>query len=159
MANPTRGEVDFEFINDRSYTLKFNNAAKRNVEANLDMPKGEIVRTLLGADGEADNIRTILFFQATRKHHAQDFKSIQSVDAFMDEFEDACEDAEDGGAELRQEFIAAILSAYLRRDKDRFKAMLRGEYVEEDEEPNGSNESPKATGKAKSKTETEAQPQ
>ncbi len=154
MANQSRGEVEFNFINDRTYNLKFNNAGKRNVEANLSMPKGEIVRTMLGADGEADNIRTILFFQSTRKHHAQDFKTIQSVDAFMDEFEDACEDADDDGAELRQELISSLLSAYLRRDKDLFLAQLRGEYLEEDEE----TEAPKAEPKRKKKNEDEDQP-
>lgn len=152
MANPSRGEVDYEtpdgIPGPRALTLKFSNAGRRAAEDMLDMESGEIMQNL-GKVGPGDRIKTALFFGATRKHHARDFPNVFAVDNFMDDFADAKEDAEEaseGAAlDMELELIASLLAAYQRTDKKGLLKRFRGELGADEPEDEG----PKAKEKAK----------
>ncbi|MDP9475780.1 MAG: hypothetical protein M3R38_08835 [Actinomycetota bacterium] len=134
MANPNRGEVDYDnptSTGPNTMTLKFSNSGRRATEDMLNMESQEILRKL---DSAGDRIKTALFWGATRKHHMRDFPSLPTVDNWMDEFADAKDDAEDGGQELEIDLITSLMAAYLRRDKKELQRIIEGNTPEDAEE-------------------------
>lgn len=156
MANPQAGEVSYVFNdgkNEKHYTFKFSNRGKVETETQAEMSRQEILRSL--DTGFSDKVRTALFWGATRKFHARDFPNVAMVDGFYDDFDDAIAEAEDGGWELQQELVSALMAAFLRADKNEFKRRMQGEAPAEEEE----EEAPKATplkGKSKDQSLSEA---
>ena len=153
MANPSRGEVDYNppegCPGPSALTLKFSNAGRRAAEDMLDMESGQIMENL-GKTGPGDRIKTALFFGATRKHHARDFPNVFAVDNFMDDFTDAKEDAEEAseGSALDMEFdlIASLLAAYQRTDKKVLLKRFKGELDDAEEEAPKAAETGKKSG-------------
>lgn len=158
MANSVRGEVDFSFTDvddeQRIYTLKFNNQAKVAVEQQLKMTRAEILQAFATGNGEADEIRFALLFQGTRRHHSKDLKTPNAIFQLLDDFDDARSEAKDGGIALSQEFMASIMAAYTRQDKDELLEMLRGDV--EPEGDAGDDSSATGKGKAEDTHRTEA---
>lgn len=139
MANPERGEVDFDF-NGKRYVLKFNNAGRRVVEEELGLDAPEITARLVGAVGRGAGPRifSALFFGATRKYHARDFPVPQTVDLFMDSIEEADDEAEN--SDNQTELAFSLMAAFLRQPKQQLKDALSGSRAE----PEDSGAVPKA---------------
>ena len=148
MANPQRGEVDYEF-DGKHYVFKFSNAGRRATEDMLGMEAGEINQKM-GVAG--DRIKTGLFWGATRKHHTRDFPNITAVDNFLDDFADAKAEADDGGDGLEIDLVTSLLAAYLRQDKKVLMGQIEGEADEDEEEASG-EEAPKAKKRARPPSE------
>ncbi len=113
MANPERNEVDFSF-GDNSYTFKFSNAGRRELESQLDMEMPAI-NEKLAAGQIGPRILSALVFGATRKYHGRQFPNMTAVDNLLDSIEDADEDAD--GAPNATELFLSVASAFLGVDK------------------------------------------
>lgn len=148
MANPERGEVDFDF-NGRRYVLKFSNAGKRVAERELNMSSPEITLKLFQTPG--NDIITVLFFGATRKFHSRDFPVLQAVDSLMDDIEDT--DFANGNTDIMLDLIHSIRAAFIRRPKEEVKKLFAGESAPDGEPGEPGEEEDEEPGKGTSDTE------
>jgi hypothetical protein len=149
MANPHKGEVPFTFEdeegNRQHFVFRFSNEGKRLTESAAGMTKGEIMQAL--NSGDADGIKSALFWGATRKNHRREFPVWpQSVDNFFDDvFDPVADEHEPGDGEipLHLDLLMSLISAYQKRDKAEMLKAFFGDDDEEASEP----EAPKAKRK------------
>lgn len=147
MANPSRGEVAFDFedaVNPehRRLVFKFSNAGKRAVEEQLGMERPEIVRKI-DEGNIGDRLLAALLFGGTRKFHARQFPNPSYVDRYLDDLDD-----EDEDGSLQFDLAISLIAAYMRIPKSALEDP--GDAPEEDAsarggEAGGEDEDPKDT--------------
>lgn len=80
-ANPERGEVDL-LVGDRSYVLRMRNVDLRALQKRTGRSYGQLLNSLGTIDVEAI---TELLFTFLQPNHAKQFKTLEQVDALIDE--------------------------------------------------------------------------
>lgn len=157
MANPSKGEVPFDFKdaegNDHHFVFRFTNEGKRLTEEAANMTRGEILQTL--NFGQGDSIMSALFYGATRKNHKREFPMWpRSVDTFFDDVFDPASDEHEPAEDelpLEMELFISLVAAYQRIEKNTIRRQILGEL--DDTEPEEAPKDKKQKNKEPEKTE------